>query len=122
MSENVLDVSKRDNLSNCELIREMVYGLNQPFLYYKQNSSLNRTYVKCKLQKKKVYPTQQQIVDSVKVGTKILDEEGYVSREERIARSKRMRNYWRGNLAENNQTLKPLLTTNESIFNQSQMM
>ena len=28
MPNNVLDVSKRDNLSNCELIREMVYGLN----------------------------------------------------------------------------------------------
>ena len=54
------------------------------------------------------------------MGTEILDKEGYVSKDERMMKTKRMRNYWKGNTKEN--TLRPLLTTNESIFNQSQMV
>ena len=45
--EELLSPDNRENLTSKQLINEMVYGMNNPYLHYKENSNLNRTYVKC---------------------------------------------------------------------------
>ena len=57
--EEVLSTSFKDQQSNIDLIQQMANGLNQPFIYYKQNSNLDRTFVKCNLKNKQLTKTEQ---------------------------------------------------------------
>ena len=48
----VLSARNRKNLSQKQLINELTHGLNQPFMYYKKNGKLERTYIKFNLKQK----------------------------------------------------------------------
>ena len=70
--EIVLSHDNRDYLSDIQLIHEMAYGLNEPFLLYKSNSNLKRTYIKCKLMKRHMNKTERILEEAVDVGKELI--------------------------------------------------
>lgn len=61
-----LDPQNRKYLTEQQLIEELFYGMNHPFMYYKKAGQLNKTFVNCKLKQKdksRMEVRQENIID-----------------------------------------------------------
>ena len=54
-------------MTNHQLVRQFTSGIDQPFLAYKENASINRALLKCKLKEKQLTNAEQKLLDTVSI-------------------------------------------------------